>query len=642
MSAETHHKHEYRPDIDGQRAIAVGIVVLFHAFPTLLPGGYVGVDVFFVISGYLISGILFSEMETGRYSILQFYYRRFRRIFPALILVMIASLLYGRFFIWPHQYLELAKEVAAGAGFVANFLFWSQSGYFDQSANLKPMLHLWSLGIEEQFYLVWPLLLFLVKGVPKSRLLGLILMLIVASFVYSLFALSDDPTGAFYSPLPRFWELLVGALIAALPRIEHGAHLRWRHACSLLGLGMIFASTFLFSEESPFPGTLALIPVVGSALILLAGPLAIINKSVLSRRAFVAIGLISYPLYLWHWPIFAFVRMQVSNPGWVVLTLAVLASLVLASLTYQSLEKRSRKVEAKVLFSRLTAAMAVVLVFSFCTFQFQLFMHPLTVKEKLQFPYETAELYRYKTCFLYPKTQDGDEFAPECMPAKKPNQASILIWGDSLGAQLYSGLKEMTDVKFVGRFVIVQRTAGSCPPGLALDHSDNGNCDSINASTRDYISKNHPDIVVLNARWLNNGREPEARLPEVVQFLKESAVKKVILFGPAPDWWPDLRQLLSASDLSDGVPERMELPPEAWTNTVSLDDRLKMIATATGADFVSVKEAFCQQKQCLVRVTDDVQTGLITSDHDHMTAAASRFLMNQPSVRAIFTSMMAD
>ena len=175
---------------------------MFHAFPNWLSGGFVGVDLFFVISGYLISGILFSEMETGRYSILQFYYRRFRRIFPTLILVMIASLLYGRFFTWPHQYLELAKEVAAGAGFVANLLFWSQSGYFDQSANLKPMLHLWSLGIEEQFYLVWPILLFLVKGLPKSRLSGLILTLIAASFAFSMFELSHDPTGLFIHRCP--------------------------------------------------------------------------------------------------------------------------------------------------------------------------------------------------------------------------------------------------------------------------------------------------------------------------------------------------------------------------------------------------------------------------------------------------------
>jgi len=392
----------------------------------------------------------------------------------------------------------------------------------------------------------------------------------------------------------------------------------------------------LLSEESPFPGALALIPVLGSALILLAGPLAILNKAVLSSRLFVAIGLISYPLYLWHWPIFSFLRMQISNPGWMLVTIAVLASLVLASMTYHFLEKPLRKVEAKVLFGHLSAMMAAILVFSLSTFQFQLFMAPMTVKEKLQFPYETAELYRYKTCFLYPKTQDAGDFAPECMPVTKPNQSSILIWGNSLGAQLYSGLKAMTESEFPGRFVIVQRTAGSCPPGLATDHSDNGNCDSINASTRDYIAEKRPDIVVMNARWLNNGREPEQRLPELFQFLTDSGVQKIVLFGPAPDWWPDLRQLLSAMDLTNSVPERMALPPEAWTNTVSLDERLKAISTAANIYYVSVKDTFCERDQCLVRVSNDVVTDLITSDHDHMTAAASRFLINQPHVQTIF------
>ena len=424
--------------------------------------------------------------------------------------------------------------------------------------------------------------------------------------------------------------------------MEHDAHLHWRHAGSILGLVLIFFATYSFSEESPFPGALALIPVLGSALVLSAGPLAIVNKTLLSNRFFVSIGLISYPLYLWHWPILAFVRMHFSDPNQMAFILAVLASVILAAATYHFIEKPLRKVEARVLFGRLSAAMMAILVFSLCTLQFQLFLASEKVKEKLQFPYDTAALYRYKTCFLYPKTQDANDFAPECMPSKQANQASILIWGDSLGAQLYSGLKAMTDREYAGRFVIVQRTAGSCPPGLDTDHSDNFHCDSINASTRDYIVEHRPEFVVLNARWLNNGREPEQRLADVIQFLKVNGVKRIVLFGPAPDWWPDLRKLLSSMDLANGVPQRMALPPEAWTNTVRLDERLKTIATAYGVDYISVREAFCQGDQCLVRVSDDVLSGLITSDHDHMTEAASRFLMDQPSVHGIFEAAPAS
>jgi hypothetical protein len=328
--------------------------------------------------------------------------------------------------------------------------------------------------------------------------------------------------------------------------------------------------------------------------------------------------------------------MQVSSPNEMILVVAILTSVILASLTYHFLEKPLRTVDAKALFGRLSAAMAAILVFSLCTFQFQLFMAPLTVKEKLQFPYDTAALYRYKTCFLYPKTQDAHDFAPDCMPAVQSGQSSILIWGDSLGAQLYSGLKAMTDAEFPGRFVIAQRTAGSCPPGVETDHSDNGHCDSINASTRDYIAKTRPDSVVLSARWLNTGRAPEQRLPDLVRYLKDSGVQRIILFGPAPDWWPDLRQLLSSMDLSNGVPERMALPEEAWAKTLALDEKLKAIASKSVINYISVKDEFCESDQCLVRVSDDVVSGLITSDHDHMTQAASRYLMNQPRVKALF------
>ena len=211
---EYHLTHpKYRPDIDGLRAIAVLAVIGFHAFPGWIKGGFIGVDVFFVISGFLISSILFSSLETERFSFLSFYNHRIRRIFPALALVLATCLIFGWFALLPNEYMELGKQVVAGSGFAANILFWRQSGYFDVATELKPLLHLWSLGVEEQFYIVWPVLLWLAWK-KRFNLLSITVLIAVASLIYGFAAAINNTVAAFYSPASRTWELLLGALLA--------------------------------------------------------------------------------------------------------------------------------------------------------------------------------------------------------------------------------------------------------------------------------------------------------------------------------------------------------------------------------------------------------------------------------------------
>ena len=213
-SHQAHLSHsKYRPDIDGLRAIAVLSVVAFHAFPSWIRGGFIGVDVFFVISGYLISTIIFENLDKGTFSFSEFYSRRIRRIFPALLLVLIACFAFGWFALLADEYKQLGKHIAAGAGFISNFILWNESGYFDNSADAKPLLHLWSLGIEEQFYIVWPLLLWFVWK-RKFNLLTITIVLAVASFILNLKGVKQDMVATFYSPQPRFWELLCGSLLA--------------------------------------------------------------------------------------------------------------------------------------------------------------------------------------------------------------------------------------------------------------------------------------------------------------------------------------------------------------------------------------------------------------------------------------------
>lgn len=366
----TTHPHlshpKYRPDIDGLRAVAVLSVVAFHAFPAWMKGGFIGVDVFFVISGFLITTIIFENLDKGTFSFAEFYARRIKRIFPGLLVVLIASYAFGWFALLADEYKQLGKHIAAGAGFVSNFVLWSESGYFDNAAETKPLLHLWSLGIEEQFYIVWPFALwFAWKG--RFNLLTLTLAVGIVSFVLNIKGVKQDSVATFYSPQTRFWELLSGSILAWFAIYKKGAYETYRlkvdgwlakaiyhdkveidgktlsNVLSFLGMLILIYGFFGISKNLSFPGKWALLPVLGAVLVILAGPNAWINRTILSNKLAVWFGLISFPLYLWHWPLLAFARIVESQvPSEEVLVGAVALSIVLAWMTYKYFERPVR------------------------------------------------------------------------------------------------------------------------------------------------------------------------------------------------------------------------------------------------------------------------------------------------------------
>ena len=354
---------DYRPDIDGLRAIAVLAVIGFHAFPAWIRGGFVGVDVFFVISGYLISTILLTGMEGGSFRFSQFYIRRIRRIFPALIVVLLGCLVVGWLALFSVEYMALGKHVAGSAAFISNFVLWNEAGYFDKAAATKPLLHIWSLGIEEQFYIIWPLLLYLTWK-RKAATLTLLLLLLIISFTFNVRSVHTDPAAGFYSPLTRFWELMAGAVLAYLSLYREslpGAFRKLsrsavqttdagaapvsiaRNVTAITGLLLIVGAVLMIDETREFPGWWALLPVIGTYLLIASGPLTWINNKLLATRGLVAIGLISYPLYLWHWPLLSFLRIiDGQKPSSEAATLAITVSFALAWLTYLVVEKPLR------------------------------------------------------------------------------------------------------------------------------------------------------------------------------------------------------------------------------------------------------------------------------------------------------------
>ena len=360
--------HVYRPDIDGLRAIAVGSVVVFHAFPWLVPGGYVGVDVFFVISGFLITTNILGGLATGTFTIRGFYDRRVRRIFPALAVVLATTYALGWVTLFDKEFEQLGKHVAGGAFFVSNLFLWAESGYFDTSSEVKPLVHLWSLGIEEQFYIVWPLVLWAVFRFGRrigSNVIVSTIVLMVASFTLGLLAL--DSVGGYYSPINRFWELLVGALLAVVSfrrttPLSDRVGPRGTLMVATLGMALVIVPMFALDGNSPFPGWNAIPPTIGSAMLIASGPNTWWGRRVLSRRIMIGIGLISYPLYLWHWPLLVYARIMASGvPAAGVRVGAVVLAVVLSYLTYRMIEKPLRfNRRRKVVVTGLVVAVATI------------------------------------------------------------------------------------------------------------------------------------------------------------------------------------------------------------------------------------------------------------------------------------------
>lgn len=364
---QTHLSHpKYRPDIDGLRAIAVLAVVAFHAFPNWIKGGFIGVDIFFVISGYLISTIIFESLDKGTFSFSEFYSRRIKRIFPALILVLVSCFVFGWFTLLADEFQQLGKHIAAGASFISNIVFWNEAGYFDNAADTKPLLHLWSLGIEEQFYIVWPLLLW-VAWKRNFNLLTITVVFAIISFALNLHGVKQDAVATFYSPQTRFWELLSGSLLAwvtlykknslthikgeidaRLSRIAYnGKHeidgKAVANVLSFIGFFLLLYGFWRINKEVNFPGKWALVPVMGTLLLLIGGSKAWINRTILSNKIVVWFGLISFPLYLWHWPLLSFARISENEePSLNIRIAAVVLSVVLAWLTYKIVERPIR------------------------------------------------------------------------------------------------------------------------------------------------------------------------------------------------------------------------------------------------------------------------------------------------------------
>ncbi len=640
---------EYRADIDGLRAVAVLSVVGFHAFPEWVRGGFVGVDIFFVISGFLISSIIFEGLERGDFSYAGFYARRITRIFPALILVLMASLVLGRLMLTGDEYRQLGSHAMAGAGFVSNFALWSESGYFDNAAATKPLLHLWSLGIEEQFYIFWPLLLGLAFR-RKWNFLSLTLLVAFVSFALNIYFLGGHPAAVFYLPLTRFWELMLGGMLAHL-KLHKNRQLslnpRWQ---SSLGAALIALSLLLLDKEQAFPGWRAMLPDAGAFFIISAGPDAWLNRRLLGSPLLVRIGLISYPLYRWHWPLLSFAEIMTSRVPPISLRVAlVLISFLLANATYEKFEKPIRfakndrpKVLLLCLYMmaigyggyyvfyhsgsneiRLNSIFRMSSADSLASekapdaqalnnYDQILKSHPDYV-QTLWTDKNQAE--RADSCFLHgaqnPFFERWKSGTGSCLVLSS-NKENILIIGDSHAADLYVALAGTYK-----QFNFLELTGGGCAPVSHLYGNDD-RCTKLLQYALDFARRNKLKRVILAARW-NNGF---GSLASDVEDLKSEGLK-VILVGPPLEYTADVPPIIARRDSAAGFQRYTE--SFIVERSIALSNGMKEFAQANNVSFIDRVQYFCKAR-CPVL---DASGQLLILDYGHLSVPGAMYLGNQ-------------
>ena len=621
---------KYRPDIDGLRAIAVGSVLAYHAFPSLLPGGFIGVDIFFVISGFLITTILLQSLAAGDFSYRDFYARRIRRIFPALVLVLLATLAFGWYVLLPGEFSQLGKQTTGGAAFFANLVFLGEAGYFDATAETKPLLHLWSLGIEEQFYIFWPLLLGLAWR-KRWPILRVTLAVATVSFLVNVLTVQPHRAAAFYSPLSRAWELMAGGLLAVMQlqaaaaagQGQAGGRVWKKHLQSIVGIALIVLGLFMTRSTKAFPGWWALLPVLGAASCIAAGPGGVLNKYLLSNRVMVWIGLISYPLYLWHWPLLSYARIVTGGePPLQLRVVLVVASIVLAWATYRFLERFVKLHLSLAMLRGLAGAGAALALTGVIVF-----LGTPTPRHDSPALQAVADATREDNYYDgFEEAALGDQFVYRAGSGKR----NVLLIGDSHVEQYAPRALELVRTQPDKARTIYFATKGSCPPVPGLFSGLDTGCDERRTAVLELALKPEIDSVVLGACWScyftgagptvnyfvddrkavhpfigGDGIEQSLRsLGEVLKRL--SAVKPVylVLGNPVGMDFDPLRQI-EGSRLGLMTAESGQLRAPMPQDQAQFNARLKQVAEANGARVIEPFVSLCAGGECIRSMPDD-------------------------------------
>ncbi len=642
---------KYRADIDGLRAIAVLPVVLYHAGISWFSGGYVGVDVFFVISGFLITSIIAEEIRQNKFSILHFYERRIRRIFPALFTVFTFTVAGAALLFLPPDYKDFSQSLIAATLFASNFLFWQESGYFAGPAEEKPLLHTWSLAVEEQYYIFFPIMLFIIWRLMGGRFLLWLVPLGLLSFGASIWGVENKPTATFYLLHTRAWELFLGGALAlgAFPMLENKP---LKEVLGWSGLAMIFCSVFLYTAQTPFPGLAALLPCLGATLIIYAQGTKL--GQFLSLKPIVFTGLLSYSLYLWHWPIIVFAKYYLMRELHAPEIAGVIAaSFILSYLSWRFIEAPFRGKNGILtrgqIFLLAALAMGAMIVIGG--------IGHITKGLPQRLPAEVAEM----SSKAYEERVLANPDRHQCLGSVDKNKTeiddikngklctlgiegtpSLLLWGDSHAEALRSGVDEAA--KQLGIAGVFAGYTG-CPPALNIVRYDEpaNQCAAFNKAVFDYILDHNIKTVILYARWalyvegthykqetgkdihLQPGTKTQnttiiqKNLEQTIQALKKNGVR-ILTFSATPEIGIDVTNAMAKNiyykhnfDLNDVVSPTRE---EFNTRNENTKRILRNIAEVTGAVLYETDIVLCDTKRC--KVIDEDATPIYRDD-DHLS-----------------------
>lgn len=615
----------YRPEIDGLRALAVLPVIFFHAGYELFSGGFVGVDIFFVISGYLITSIIIGQMANDSFSIVKFYERRARRILPALFFVSFISIPFAWLWLSPNDLQNFGKSLIAVSTFSSNILFWMESSYFATDAELIPLLHTWSLAVEEQFYILFPLFLIVAWKLKIRLMIFILLCLFIISLSIAHWGSFNKPSATFYLLPTRGWELLVGVFAAFyLKNKKQSESNTLNQFLSILGLIMIFFSIIIFSKTTPFPSLYALIPTIGTALLILFVTQNTLAYKLLTLAPILNIGLISYSTYLWHQPLLAFARHSQAEELANITTISLcILSLIMGYISWKWIEQpfrnKSQISQKKVFIFSLTGMLALSLVGSIINIK-DGFLERYSENDMAIYAfrnYDTAKLWNAGSCFL--GTEENSKiFQDKCFASQ------TLIWGDSFGAALSPGLRELNTYKNIG---ISQLTTSACPSILYQDFPNNRNCKKNNEYVLSIIEDYPIKQVFLHNQWSAYNDESISKLVATIeQILLSNSIIEIFVVGGVPEWDPSLPRSLIKKNilLSDFDRDIYLFNPRV--DKIDKKDQLiaKLIDDNFGKNvkFISVLEELCTNQKCLA-VKGDGLLEPFTFDYGHLTLSGS-------------------
>lgn len=616
----------FRYDLNGLRAIAVIAVVIFHFNSTWMPGGFAGVDVFFVISGFLMTGIIFKGLESGEFNLFKFYVARANRILPALAVLCLSLFFFGWFYLTPLDYQTLGKHAASSMGFFSNMTYWKESGYFDAASHEKWLLHTWSLSVEWQFYIIYPLIvLVLSKFFSINNLKRFLVIGAILSFMFSIFATVKWPTPAYYIFPTRAWEMMFGGLAYIYPwKLQDNR----KKLIEYIGLTLIFLSYILVSSDTPWPGYFALLPVFGAYLVIIANRQ---SSKITNNLVFQALGRWSYSVYLWHWPVVVYGYYSIKN--WSLIGIPI--SVFLGFLSYRLIESHKMSTyknwsdihQVKPIWQSVFVVLMGVMISTHNGFNINIRFGANTKSAKYLDTYQRDSYvndnlkneYRLQCDYFDTEAYIAKKHEIDTICTNGSRGEGIFLWGDSHAQALSYGIrKTFPNVQFN------QIASSGCRPYIGEDTKSSGEfkkaCDRSNRKAMDTAIKLNPKVIILVQRDEHDQND----FVGILKKLRDNNVdSQILIIGPVPQWNPSLPKAIVSRHFSPD--EKVFVDPYFHKSLWGIDMRMRHAYKDVDLEYISILSKLCKGEACLAKV-DDYNTPIVW-DYGHLSFKGSEYVV---------------